>query len=62
MFKMKIEKKVGCISAFCDIDLKQYPYPMWVLGNAFICRHYLEFDMGNDRIGFARTKRDFSQK
>jgi hypothetical protein len=43
-----------CLSAFVDYD-GSYGYE-WALGASFISQYYTEFDLGNDRIGFALAK------
>jgi len=43
-----------CISGFKtgkDSDLT------WILGNIFLHRYYIEFDMENNRVGFADAKK-----
>jgi len=42
-----------CISRFVGLDLHEIE---WILGVPFIGRYYTEFDMENDRIGFALAR------
>ncbi|XP_011055938.1 PREDICTED: lysosomal aspartic protease-like [Acromyrmex echinatior] len=53
----KIDKKGTpvCYSAF-EIAAQSEFGIMWVLGDSFLGRYYTEFDMGNDRVGFAPAK------
>lgn len=39
-----------CVSAFQSADI-----PFWYLGTTFMEKYYTEFDMGNNRVGFAEA-------
>merc|ERR1712060_969073 len=55
-----IKDQTICLFGMTGLDVPAPAGPLYILGDVFMRAHYVKFDVGNKRLGFAQLKKSSS--